>query len=168
MILQTLRPEGAPNPLRNAVAAALVLLAPWFLTPRPAAAQLPQAAPQIVPLTMQEAVALARQQNPTLLASRQNLYSVRALETQAAVRQNPDIGVAASDVTLGANNPSNPYTYAFQVSRLFERGQKRRWRVDSAKATTAQTKAQYRDQERSIVLNCAAGVYSSRAGQGSV
>ncbi len=153
MILQTLRPEGALNPLRNAVAAALVLLAPWFLTPRPAAAQLPQAAPQIVPLTMQEAVALARQQNPTLLASRQNLYSVRALETQAAVRQNPDIGVAASDVTLGANNPSNPYTYAFQVSRLFERGQKRRWRVDSAKATTAQTEAQYRDQERSIVLN---------------
>jgi cobalt-zinc-cadmium efflux system outer membrane protein len=102
---------------------------------------------------MQEAVALAKQQNPTLLASRQNLFSVKALEIQAGVRQNPFIGVAASNVTLPAQGASNPYAYAVQVSRLFERGQKRRWRLDSAKATTAQTDAQYRDQERSIVLN---------------
>ncbi len=102
---------------------------------------------------MDEAVNLAKQQNPTLLASRQNLYSVKALEYQAAVRQNPYFGVAASNVTLPAEGASNPYAYAIQVSRLFERGQKRRWRIDSAKATTAQTEAQYRDQERGIVLN---------------
>ena len=116
-------------------------------------AQLPQASPPSTPLTIQQAVDIAKEQNPTLLASRQNLYSVKALETQAAVRANPDIGVAASNVTLAANNPSNPYTYAVQLSRLFERGQKRRWRIDNAVATTAQTDAQYHDQERGIVLN---------------
>src|SRR6202000_1203879 len=49
-------------------------------------------------------------------------------------------------------NPSNPYTYSAQVSRLFERGQKRRWRLDAARATTAQTEAQYHDQIRQTTL----------------
>jgi cobalt-zinc-cadmium efflux system outer membrane protein len=86
-------------------------------------------------------------------ADLRELLRSSALEIQAAVRQNPFIGVAASNVTLPAEGASNPYAYAVQVSRLFERGEKRRWRVDSAKATTAQTDAQYRDQERGIVLN---------------
>ncbi len=38
------------------------------------------------------------------------------------------------------------------VSRLFERGQKRRWRLDIARATTAQTEAQYHDQIRQVTL----------------
>ncbi len=105
-----------------------------------------------VPITMDEAVSLAKQQNPTLLASRQNLYSVRALEVQAAVRQNPYFSASASNITLPASN-ANPYAYGFGVGRLFERGEKRRWRIDAAKSTTAQTDAQYRDQERGIVLN---------------
>jgi cobalt-zinc-cadmium efflux system outer membrane protein len=101
---------------------------------------------------MNEAVSLAKQQNPTLLASRQNLYSVKALEVQASVRQNPYFSAGASNVTLPASN-ANPYAYSFGVGRLFERGEKRRWRVDAAKSTTAQTDAQYHDQERGIVLN---------------
>jgi cobalt-zinc-cadmium efflux system outer membrane protein len=105
-----------------------------------------------VALTMDEAVALAKQQNPTLLASRQNLYSVKALEIQAAVRQNPYFSAGASNITLPASN-ANPYAYSFGVGRLFERGDKRRWRVDAAKYTTAQTDAQYHDQERGIVLS---------------
>ena len=35
---------------------------------------------------------------------------------------------------------------------MFERGQKRRWRLDSARATTAQTEAQYHDQIRQTTL----------------
>ena len=153
MILHTLPPEGAPcltSPVRNAFLAIALLSANVLtLAQAPVAAQT-TAGPA---LTMDEAVALAKQQNPTLLASRQNFYSIKALEEQAAVRQNPNIGVSGDDITLGSNNPANPYEYSFQVSRLFERGQKRRWRVDSAKASTAQTEAQYHDQERSIVLN---------------
>ncbi len=39
-----------------------------------------------------------------------------------------------------------------QLSRFFERGQKRRWRLDSARAQTAQTDAQYHDQIRQTTL----------------
>ncbi len=157
MILHTLPPEGTPRLTDSARKAllAIALLSVNLAAPFPLSAQAPIVATNSAgpALTMDEAVALAKQQNPTLLASRQNLYSVKAQEIQAAVRQNPDFGVAASNVTLGSDNPANPYEYAFQVSRLFERGQKRRWRVDSARAQTAQTDAQYHDQERGIILN---------------
>jgi cobalt-zinc-cadmium efflux system outer membrane protein len=154
MTLKYLWPQGSvhkPSPLvswRKAFVASLFLLLLSLSTFLQAQTPAPP-----VPITMDEAVALAKQQNPTLLASRQNLYSVKALEEQAAVRQNPNLGITGSDVTLSAENPANPYTYSAQLSRLFERGQKRRWRVDVAKSTTAQTEAQYHDQERGVVLS---------------
>ena len=153
MILRKSQPEGADCLMSLRHLLACVVCASILVAVPSAVAQLPQASPPSTPLTMQEAVEIAKQQNPTLLASRQNLYSVKALETQASVRTNPFIGVAASNVTLPAQGAPNPYAYAVQLSRLFERGQKRRWRIDNAQATTAQTDAQYHDQERSIVLN---------------
>src|ERR1700687_1459179 len=42
-----------------------------------------------VPITMQQAVDLARAKNPTLLSAQQNLLSVKAQEIQAGVRANP-------------------------------------------------------------------------------
>ena len=65
---------------------------------------------------------------------------------------NPDFRFVGTDVLGSATNPAAPYGYAAQVSRLFERGQKRRWRLDSARATTAQTEAQYHDQIRQTTL----------------
>jgi cobalt-zinc-cadmium efflux system outer membrane protein len=56
-------------------------------------------------------------------------------------------------VTLGANNPASPYTYSANVSRLFERGQKRRWRLDSTRAYSLQADAQYNDLERQTLLD---------------
>jgi len=105
------------------------------------------------PLTLEQAVALARSQNPGLLAARTNLESVRAGEITASLRQNPSLTISGSDVTLPANNPASPYSYSADVSRLFERGQKRRWRLESARATTAMTESQYRDLERQTILN---------------
>lgn len=104
------------------------------------------------PLTMQQAVALALRKNPTLLAAQRNLESTRSEEITAGLRQNPVFALSGSDVTLPANNPASPYTYSGDVSRLFERGQKRRWRLDSARATTQVTESQYRDLERQTVL----------------
>src|SRR5580698_7764942 len=46
------------------------------------------------PITMQEAVALARAKNPTLLSSQQNLLSVKAQEIQAGLRVNPDFNAS--------------------------------------------------------------------------
>jgi cobalt-zinc-cadmium efflux system outer membrane protein len=123
-----------------------------------AAAAAPAPDPRVPPtskpgaLTMAQVVAAARAKNPTLLAAEQTLRSVRAQELQAAVRQNPTFTLYGTNVTLPAEGASNPYAYSFQVSRLFERGEKRRWRLDDARATTTQTAAQLQDQERQTIL----------------
>ncbi len=115
---------------------------------------LPQAPAQttLVPLTLQQAVALARGRNPGLLAAQRNLESTRAGEITASLRQNPALTLNGSNITLPADNPASPYSYSVDMSRLFERGQKRRWRLDSARATTKVTESQYRDLERQTVL----------------
>jgi outer membrane protein, heavy metal efflux system len=105
-----------------------------------------------VPITMQQAVDLALAKNPTLLSAQQNLLSVKAQELQAGVRQNPNLVVTGSNVTIGEDS-NNPYYYSVGVNRLFERGEKRRWRLDSARSTTAQTDAQYHAQQQQIVLS---------------
>jgi cobalt-zinc-cadmium efflux system outer membrane protein len=103
-------------------------------------------------LSLDQVLTLARNQNPALLAARQNLEATRAQEIQAGVRQNPNLGLNGSNVSLPAEGASNPYAYTVQLSRLFERGEKRRWRLDGARATTAQTESQLHDQERSTEL----------------
>jgi cobalt-zinc-cadmium efflux system outer membrane protein len=103
-------------------------------------------------LTLQQVVELAKAKNPTLLSAQQNLLSVKAQEIQAGLRQNPNLAVAGTDVTLSAANPASPYSYSAQVSRLFERGEKRRWRLDTARSTTDQTRDQYNLQEQQTIL----------------
>jgi outer membrane protein, heavy metal efflux system len=105
-----------------------------------------------IPITMQQAVDLARAKNPVLLAAQQNLLSIKAQEIQAGVRQNPNLIATGQDITQGADS-ANPYYYSVGVSRLFERGEKRRWRLDSARSTTAQTDAQYHAQEQQTILS---------------
>jgi outer membrane protein, heavy metal efflux system len=114
---------------------------------QPSYAQAPAA-----PITMQQAVEQALAHNPALLSAQQNLLSMKGQEVEAGLRANPYFGVTGTDITLPSNNPGNPYSYSAQVSRLFERGQKRRWRLDAARATTAQTEAQYHDQIRQTTL----------------
>ena len=101
---------------------------------------------------MQQAVEQTLAHNPNLLAAQQNLFSMKGQEVEAGLRQNPQLAITGSTVSLSANNPSSPYYYTAEVSRLFERGQKRRWRLDSARATTAQTEGQYHDQIRQTTL----------------
>jgi cobalt-zinc-cadmium efflux system outer membrane protein len=103
-------------------------------------------------LTMQQVVELAKAKNPTLLSAQQNLLSVKAQEIQAGVRQNPNLAVAGSNISLATSNPAGPYAYSAQVSRLFERGEKRRWRLDSARSTTDQTRDQYNLHEQQTIL----------------
>jgi cobalt-zinc-cadmium efflux system outer membrane protein len=90
---------------------------------------------------MQQAVDMARAKNPTLLAAQQNFLSVKAQELQAGVRQNPYFALSGSDLTE-PEYVNNPYGLSAGVGRLFERGEKRRWRLDSARSTTAETDAQ--------------------------
>ncbi|QMV19476.1 TolC family protein [Granulicella sp. 5B5] len=102
--------------------------------------------------TLAQVIDMARTKNLTLLAAQRNLQAVRAQEIQAGVRQNPNLGVAGTDVTE-PDSANNPYNYSVQISRLFERGNKREWRLDSARATTAQTEAQLQDTTRQTILS---------------
>ena len=102
-------------------------------------------------LTLAQVLDQARAKNPTLLAADQNQRAVRAQELQAGVRANPYLTVNGTDITEG-EYASSPYNYGVQISRLFERGEKRRWRLDDARATTAQTQAQLNDTIRQTIL----------------
>jgi outer membrane protein, heavy metal efflux system len=111
----------------------------------------PAPPPPSGPITMQQAVDLALAHNPVLLAAQQNLLSMKGQEVEAGLRQNPDFSLYGTDLSNSANS-ATPYGYSLQLSRLFERGQKRRWRLDSARAQTAQTDGQYHDQIRQTTL----------------
>jgi cobalt-zinc-cadmium efflux system outer membrane protein len=106
-------------------------------------------------LTMGQAIERALQQNPSLLAAREHLAATRAQKLTAAQRQNPTLTLLGQGVTLPEvnNDGGNPYYYSANVSRLFERGQKRHWRLESATATAVQTEDQLKDQERQVTLS---------------
>lgn len=127
---------------RIAILGTFVLLSGWVAAQNPSS-----------PITLRETVARARSHNPALLAAWRNLESTRAAEITAGLRQNPVFTLSGSDVTLPANNPASPYSYSGDISRLFERGQKRRWRLEIARVNTTVTESQYRDLERQIVLS---------------
>jgi outer membrane protein, heavy metal efflux system len=116
-----------------------------------AAALIGTAAHAQAPLTMQQAVDQALAKNPTLLSAQQNLLSVKAQEIQAGVRQNPYLAVTGSNLTEPDSN-GNPYAIGVGVGRLFERGNKRGFRLDVARSTTAQTDAQYHSTEQQTIL----------------
>ncbi len=103
------------------------------------------------PLTMQQAVDYALAHNPSLLSAQQNLLSMKGQEVEAGLRLNPNFTAYGVDLSNRAVDNS-PNSFSLQVSRLFERGQKRRWRLDSARATTDQTGAQFHDQQRQTTL----------------
>ena len=142
----------APRPWRVSLPSAL--LAAWMFSAASAASG--QATPPVPSspqaLTLQQVVELAKAKNPNLLAAQQNLLSVKAQEIQAGLRANPYLGVTGSDVTIPTSNPAGPYAYSAQLSRLFERGEKRRWRLDSARSTTDQSRDQYNLQEQQTLL----------------
>ena len=104
------------------------------------------------PLTLAEVLEIARTKNPLLLSAAEHVGATKAAEVTAGLRVNPLFTLSGANTTLPANNPSSPYTYVGNVSRLFERGQKRRWRVEAASATTAVTQSQYNDQQRQTEL----------------
>ncbi len=106
------------------------------------------------PLTLQQAVERARNGNPSLISARQHVTAVQATKITAGLRQNPTFTALGQGITLPEvnNNGGNPYFYSASVSRLFERGQKRRWRLEGAEATADETESQYRDQERQLEL----------------
>ncbi len=130
-----------------------VLCAISMACPALAAQSPPQGSPAAI--TLQQAVERALAGNPSLASAREHLSAVHATMLTAEARQNPNLTLLGQGVTLPEinNNGGNPYYYSANVSRLFERGQKRRWRMEGAADTANVTESQLRDQERQLVLS---------------
>jgi cobalt-zinc-cadmium efflux system outer membrane protein len=107
-------------------------------------------------LTLSQVVAQAIAANPSLQSAQQHVSAVAANKITAGLRQNPTLTLYGQGITLPEtpDTPNgNPFFYSANVSRLFERGQKRRWRLDSANATADTAESLYKDQQRQLVLN---------------
>jgi cobalt-zinc-cadmium efflux system outer membrane protein len=108
--------------------------------------------PTAAPLTLAQVLDVARAKNPSLLSTEQHVEATKSAEITAGLRQNPTFTASGQDITLSASNSASPYSYSANLTRLFERGQKRRWRLDAARSTTDVTRSQYNDQVRQTVL----------------
>lgn len=102
------------------------------------------------PLTLPQVLDIAHHANPTLLAAAQHLSAVRAQEITAGLRQNPNLYGGGQMMNLLAGDPNGPDFYNLGLQRLFERGNKREIRLDSARSTTALAGFQADDQRRQI------------------
>jgi cobalt-zinc-cadmium efflux system outer membrane protein len=122
-----------------AVAAALCLFA------GPAGAQEP-----LHRLSLDEALALALERNPTVQAKVAELRSVRANEITAGLRPNPTMSFLAEQLKPGQAQQDGQYTV--NVGQPIELGGKRLRRVDAARAATRVTAYQLEDVRRLTVL----------------
>jgi cobalt-zinc-cadmium efflux system outer membrane protein len=132
-----------------------IILALCFVCPAmhaQASAPTPTPPSAFTALTLQQVLDIARTKNPSLLSADQHVAATKAAEITAGLRQNPSFTVSGADISLPADNPASPYSYSANLTRLFERGQKRRWRLDVARSTTDFTGSQYNDQVRQTVL----------------
>src|SRR5437899_13100784 len=108
-------------------------------------------APPASPLTLPQVLDLAHRSNPTLLSAAQHLAAVRAQEITAGLRPNP-VGILGGQLFTASADDPNPYFYQAGVQRLFERGNKRQSRLDTARSTTTLTGFQLDDQRRQVDL----------------
>jgi cobalt-zinc-cadmium efflux system outer membrane protein len=109
--------------------------------------------PQVTtPITLQEALATARKNNPAMLGLDQHLNAVRAQEVTAGLRQNPNLYSQGTQTNLANNDPNGPPLTSVGVNRLFELGGKRDARLSVARSTTALTASQIADQRRQLDL----------------
>ncbi len=148
----------APQPRR--------ILTAQAQTPPPVTAPPQVPVPLINPLaravTLEEALDLAKRNNPSLQASQTLILQNKAQEITANLRPNPVLSMDAQYLPLFEPNSFNDSNYWNDNSQfdagvgyLFERGKKRQHRVAAAKSVTAVTEAQVSDAQRSVLANTA-------------
>ena len=98
------------------------------------------AAAEIRNLTLEQAVELALQRNPTLRAQSQGVASAKANEVTAGLLPNPIFVSSSQDFTAG-------------VSQLFERGSKRGRRIDSTKLSTEISVSDLSEARRGLIFS---------------
>ena len=101
-------------------------------------------------LTLKEVLQSARDHNPNLKSQAMLLAATRAEEITAGLRPNPELSIAKEDFGASQFSPSDQ---TINVSQLFERGHKRRYRVESARLTSTLAQHAYADVERQLMLS---------------
>jgi cobalt-zinc-cadmium efflux system outer membrane protein len=159
--------------LRRALAVAGVVVLAWGCTlwaqvPSPAQTPgsqqqpttgAPQAPTTLV--TLDQAIELAKKNNPTLQASRTLISQNKEQEVTANLRPNPVLSWDAQYLPLftpdlwSSNYIDNTAQFDMGLGYLFERGRKRQHRLQAAKDLTAVTESQVADAERTTVESAA-------------
>jgi cobalt-zinc-cadmium efflux system outer membrane protein len=107
------------------------------------------------PISLSEALAIARTENPALRAVRAHTFAVQAGEVTAALRPNPVFTSANEDFNVfnpSKFDPVNTQEFTQNVAWLIERGGKRQARINAARLTTAVANATLTDTERQLDL----------------
>lgn len=134
--------------------------APQSPSQTPSSTQPPIPPPSVV-ITIDQAIELAKRNNPSLQATRIGIQQNKAQEITANLRPNPVLSLDAQYLPLFSPDQfSNTYideTAQFDagVGYLFERGKKRQHRLRAAKDQTSVTESQVADAERALVANVA-------------
>jgi cobalt-zinc-cadmium efflux system outer membrane protein len=114
-------------------------------------------------ISLDQAIELAIQHNHTLLAERTTIQQNEAEETTANLRSNPVLMGDSQFLPFfqpsqfSADYIDNSAQFDLGVSYLFERGKKRQHRLQAAKDTTAVSRSQVADNERTLTFNVASG-----------
>ena len=111
-------------------------------------------------ITLDQAIDLALAHSHTLKAARTLILQNRAQETTAGLRPNPQLAWDALFIPLNPgdftlDNFLNTQQFDMGVSYLFERGGKRKHRLEAAKDATSVTSYQVSDTERGLIFNVA-------------
>src|SRR5262249_54666049 len=129
-------------------------------------AQAPTGAPTPGPqpsgiISIEQAIELAKKNNPALQATRIGIQENKAQEITANLRPNPLLSLDAQYLPLfspdqfSSNYIDETAQFDAGVGYLFERGKKRQHRLQAAKDQTAVTESQVADAERALVANVA-------------
>ena len=113
-------------------------------------------------ITLEQALDLAKRNNPTLQANQTLILQNKAQEITANLRPNPVLSwdtqylpLFESSLCSDSNYWETQAQYDVGVGYLFERGKKRQHRLDAAKTATAVTEAQVSDAQRTVLANTA-------------
>jgi len=110
-------------------------------------------------ITLDQAIDLAVAHNHSLLATRTTILQNQDQEITANLRPNPNLEVDAQFLPFftpqdfTSSNVDQVQQYDLGLSYLFERGRKRQNRLQAARDTTAVTRAQVADAERTLAFN---------------
>jgi len=110
-------------------------------------------------VTLDQAIDLALAHNHSLRATRTLILQNQAQEITANLRPNPTFGVDTQFVPFfspqdfSGENLDETQQFDIGISYLFERGHKRQRRLQAARDTTAVTRAQVADAERTLAFN---------------